>query len=350
ELIYVCPECGYMATSEKTDFFISEETFIKEESSPVESVFTPGKKTIEEVTAFMGEEPTSFAKTLLFKTDGKPVAALVRGDRELNPHKIKKLLNVKKLEMADDKLVEKVTGAPVGFAGPVGLGKIPVLADLEVKNMQSLIVGANKGDYHIKNVMPGRDFNISHYGDLRMAATGDLCKNCKKLLEVKSAFKLAEGFKIEDKYTEPMKATFFDEQSKEHKIIMGSYSLNISQTMAAIVETHHDENGIIWPSSVSPFDVIVLLLEPSDEKQKEIALNIYNFLKKEGVDVLLDDRDSRAGFKFKDADLLGIPLRITVGYKAVKEGLVELKIRRKNKNIVFPVQEVISEVKNLFKM
>lgn len=246
--------------------------------------------------------------------------------------------------MADDKLVEHVTGAPVGFAGPVGLGNIKILADFEVKQMKSLIVGANKGDYHYRHVVQGRDFNVPEYGDLRMASAGDKCKNCKKSLEVKNAFLLAGAVMVENKYTEPMKAAFFNEKSEEEQIMMGIYSLSVSRTMAAIVENHHDENGIIWPYEVSPFKAIILLLDPSDEKQREIAFNIYDTLKKEGIEVLIDDRDARAGFKFKDADLLGIPLRITVGNKAVKESIVEVKIRKINKNITFSVEDVIEEV------
>ena len=343
EILYMCNECGYISTSEKAEFFI-DEIPAEQSNSPIEEIFTPDKKTIEEVKAFLGEHATAFAKTLIYKADGKPVAVLVRGDRELNPHKLKKLLDAGKLEMGDDKFVQKVTGAPVGFAGPVGLGNIKILADFEVKQMKSLIVGANKCNYHYRHVVSKRDFMVSEYGDLRMASAEDRCKICKKPLEIRNAFELGRAVMAENKYTEPMKATFFNEKSEEEQIMMGVYSLSISRTIAAIVENHHDENGIIWPYEVSPFKAVILLLDPSDDKQREIAFNIYDSLKKEHIEVLIDDRDARAGFKFKDADLLGIPLRITVGHKAIKENIVEIKIREKNKNITCSVEDVIAEV------
>ncbi|MEQ8172276.1 MAG: proline--tRNA ligase [Candidatus Eremiobacterota bacterium] len=348
EILYMCSECGHISTSEKAEFFI-DEIPAEQSNSPIEEVFTPDKKTIGEVTAFLGEKATAFAKTLIYKADGKPVAVLVRGDRELNPHKLKKLLHARKLEMADDKLVEKVTGAPVGFAGPVGLGNIKILADFEVKQMKSLIVGANKCNYHYRHVVSKRDFMVSEYGDLRMASAEDRCKTCKKPLEIRNAFELGRAIMAGNKYTEPIKATFFNEKSEEEQIMMGVYSLSISRTIAAIVENHHDENGIIWPYEVSPFKSVILLLDPSDEKQSAIAFNIYDSLKKEGIEVLIDDRDARAGFKFKDADLLGIPLRVTVGHKAIKENIVEIKIREINKNITCSVEDVIAEVLRILK-
>jgi prolyl-tRNA synthetase len=336
EDLFSC-QCGYNALEPEISY--GEMSSVRN-IPEMERVFTPGVTTIEEVTAFMNERASSFVKTLIYKINNEPLAVLVRGDRELCESKLRKYLKVKNFEMADTGMVEMVTGASVGFAGPSGLN-IRILADYEVKNMTSCITGANITDYHMKNVCPGRDFAVSEYGDFRNAFEGDICPLCRNPLSLKKGFPC--GFS--DKSGE-IDNSFVNEKGEEEKILMSWHSIGISQIMGAIAEESHDVEGIIWPDSVSPYRILILLLNPSDEKQKEVAFNLYEKLQKEGIDVLIDDRDIRVGVKFKDADLLGIPLRIAIGNRTLKENSVEITKRGKNEKTSLPLTN-ISEIINL---
>jgi len=328
EAVIVCSHCCYEKSPEKVEIFIPPGEIPEDEIPPAETVLTPGKTTIEEVTEFMGEKASSFIKTIIYKADGKPAVALVRGDREINNHKLRHLLGVRELELADEKLVETVSGAPVGFAGPAGLQGVPVVADVEVKYMKSAIAGANRADMHLKNLKAGRDFHVQEYGDIRMVSQGDLCRDCKNPLEIKNAILLAHMIKAEDKFSKKMKATFCNEDGEEKEFLTGYYGFFISPSISAIIEQNSDEKGIIWPVTVAPFSAVILLLNPQDEKQRGIAFHIYEKLKEQNIDVLIDDRDIKVGAKFKEADLMGIPLRITTGSRTVKDGSAEGSVRK----------------------
>lgn len=346
EDIIKCPECNYEKSIEKTEVYVPFEGLAEKDVPPSEYIHTPGKTSIEEVTSFMNEEASSFIKTIIYSADNKPVIALVRGDREINSYKLAELLGAKEISLAGEEMVREVTGAPVGFAGPVGLKDIRLLADLEVRNMTSAIVGGNKKDYHIKNVKIGRDFEVREYGDIRMASPGDRCTKCGKELIFKKGLLLGQTILLDNRLSHSAGAVFLNEKGEEEELITGYYSLYISQIMAAIVEENNDKDGIIWPSSVSPYSVIILLLNPQDEAQKEMALKVYDLLKKERIDTLLDDRDIKVGAKFKDSDLLGIPLIITVGSKSVKEDFIETGERGKKEKVKIKLEEVAGFIEN----
>ena len=276
---------------------------------------------------FMHSEPTAFAKTILYNIDGKIVVVMVRGDREINETKLGNLFDATEMNLASFEEVERVTGAAVGFAGPVGLKeKIEVIADYEVAAMTNFIVGANETDYHFKNVNIGRDFTPDRIVDVRGAVEGDPCPKCGKPMSMCRGIEVGHIFKLGTKYSDALHCIYLDKDGKENSMIMGCYGIGVSRTLAAIIEQHYDENGIIWPMSVAPYQVIVVPTTSQDEAVVKLAEKIHDALEKKGVEVLLDDREERAGVKFKDADLIGIPVRITVGRKAA-EGKVEYKLR-----------------------
>ena len=346
ESFVFCHSCGYKKSLEKTELFTPDKDLKEEEVPQMKSVLTPGKATIEDVTQFMQEKASSFIKTIIYKADDKPLVALVRGDREINNYKLKRLLGVGELELADEKLVEEVTGAPVGFAGPAGLSGVRIIADNEVQYMNSAITGANQVNRHVRNVKTGRDFIVNKYGDIRMASSKDLCKSCRNPLEVKKGILLGHLIKQEDKYSHKVKAVFYDKEDNEKYFYTGYYSFFISQAMAAVIEANNDEQGIIWPLPFSPFEVIILLLNPADEEQKSLAFLLYEKLKSENIDVLIDDRTVKVGVKFKEADLLGIPLRITVGSRTIKEKAADCFFRKTGEKFKVSLEELVCNIKN----
>jgi len=331
--IVQCTECGYAASVEKAQCVAGAKAEAVDSMQP-EYVATPNARTIAEVTAFLGCRDTDLAKTILYKADGKPVAAMVRGDREVNEAKLMSYLGCSSLEMADEESVTTITGAEVGFAGPVGL-PVRIIADLEIEGSPRLIVGANRTGFHLKHVAPGRDFN-AEYADIRIITGTDPCPRCGAALEFGRGIEAGHIFKLGTKYSESMGCIYLDETGTGHPMVMGCYGIGVNRTMAAIIEQHHDENGIIWPMSVAPYQAVIVPVNVLDEKQAEIADNIYSELQSRGVEVLLDDRSERAGVKFKDADLIGIPIRVNVGRKAA-EGLVEFKLRHEDKARELPV-------------
>lgn len=316
--------CGYAANNEKAEC-IPQEIACPEGALALEKLHTPNVKTIEELTGSLSTDPRLFIKTLIYIADGKPVAVMVRGDRELNEVKLKNYLNCNDLGMADPATVREVTGAQVGFAGPIGI-KCTLLMDLEVSKMQNYIAGANETDYHYKNVCHDRDFKPDAILDLRVIAEGDVCPRCGGEIHTVQGIEVGHIFKLGTKYSKALECTYLDENGKEQVMVMGCYGIGVSRCVAAIIEQNHDENGIIWPVSVAPYQVTVVPVNTSDETQMKLAENLYASLQQQGVPVLLDDRNERAGVKFKDADLLGTPVRITVG-KLAKDGLVEYKLR-----------------------
>lgn len=324
-VVAYCETCGYAANDEKAECV--PEICPEEPKKEMKKIHTPNVGTIEELVSFMGTDSKHFAKTLIYVAAGEPVAVMVRGDREVNETKLANLLGINEgdLEMAEACVVSEVTNAKVGFAGPVGLS-IPVYCDLEVAKMCNFIVGANETDYHYENVNPD-DFTPAKVADLRTITEGDVCPRCGKTIKTTRGVEVGHIFKLGTKYTEALDCTYLDENGKAQTPIMGCYGIGVNRTLAAVIEQYNDENGIIWPVSAAPYQAIVVPVNRDNEEQAALAESIYNKLRAEGIEVLMDDRAERPGVKFKDADLIGIPVRITVGKKAA-EGLVEYKLRK----------------------
>jgi prolyl-tRNA synthetase len=345
DAIVSCSACEYAANVEKAEarLFPAEHA----ESRDLEKVETPQKRSVEEVTAFLGIPASSLVKTLLCVADGEPVAALLRGDHDLNEIKLKHLLGCEELEMAGEDVVERVTGAPVGFAGPVGL-KIKIVADLTVKGMKNFVTGGNARDLHLKNVNLERDFNPTLVADIRNVVHGDPCPRCEAgHLEMWRGIEVGHVFKLGTKYSEALRATYLDADGKEQVIFMGCYGIGISRTVAACIEQNHDANGIIFPIPIAPFHCIISAVSTKDAEVMAACDELYRTLDAAGVEVLFDDRDDRPGSKFKDADLIGIPLRVVVGSKNLAEGKVELKARKSGEVSLLPLAEAVETVKAL---
>ena len=341
--IVSCSGCEYAANIEKAE---ARPLSAPEhcDPRPLEKVATPGQKSIEEVSTFLKIAASETVKCLIFVVDGEPVAVLLRGDHELNEIKLAKVLGVSELALADEALVSRVTNAPVGFAGPIGLA-IRVVADLAVEGLRNVVIGANAADFHMKNANPGRDFTPSLYADLRNVVHGDLCPRCAGgVLEMWRGVEVGHVFKLGTRYSEAMKASFLDSDGKEHFVYMGCYGIGIGRTAAAAIEQNHDANGIIWPMAIAPFEVIVTMLNPNDESVRTTAEALYAELQTLGVDVLLDDRDERAGSKFADAELIGIPLRVNVGARGVKDGILELQERRSGEKELIAMEAMAAAV------
>lgn len=341
--IAYCEACGYGANEEKAS--CSPKNTIHSvgsmDESMIEKIHTPNIHTITELTEFLGCDAVKMAKTLIYKADGKLVAAMVRGDRELNEVKLKNVLECTELEMADAESVRSVTNAEVGFAGPVGL-KIRIIADHEVAQGRNLIVGANETDHHLLNVNIGRDFDAEVH-DIRFIAAGDACPCCGKSIILARGIEVGHIFKLGTKYSSALACNYSDEEGNERPMVMGSYGIGINRTMAAVIEQHHDENGIIWPMEIAPYHVIIVPVNVLDEKVMKIAEVMYQRLTDAGLEVILDDRNERAGVKFMDADLIGIPIRINVGRKAA-EGIVEYKPRGGKEALDLTVEEAIKKI------
>ncbi len=328
DALVACDTCNYAANVEEAKVRAPAMPREKPAVAALEKVPTPGKRTIDEVSGFMGVPPTSLVKTLIYLADGKPVAVLVRGDRTANEIKVARAVGAKELVMATDKTVEEVTGAPVGFAGPVGL-KIPVYCDVEVCALPSFVCGANAGDLHYKNVSLDRDFTPTACGDYRQASIGDACPRCDKgTFKGYRGIEVGHVFFLGTKYSTAMKAHFLDADGKDKPMIMGCYGIGVTRIAAAAIEQHHDKDGIVWPVPLAPYEVALLSLQPTDPQVAGACDKLYDELTKAGIEVLYDDRDERPGVKFKDADLVGIPYRLAVGKKGLAEGMAEVKLRR----------------------
>jgi prolyl-tRNA synthetase len=308
---------------------------------------TPDARTIEAVTEMLGRPAEQLIKTLLYKSEEGFVAALVRGDRQLNELKLIKVVGGE-LRMAEPEEIRQLTGADVGFSGPVGLaGKAKIIADEEIAAMSEAVAGANQTDAHLVGVNPGVDFTPDQYADLREAAAGDTCPLCDGTLQAVRGIELGHVFKLGTKYSEALGAVFQDEKGEQHPLVMGCYGIGVSRIVAALVEQWHDDSGITWPLSVAPFQVAVLLLDPKNEEVVKTAEQLYSDLGAQGYDVLLDDRDERPGVKFKDAELIGYPLVVVVGKKAAQEGLLEVRRRKDKSEQVVPIAEALAAVKEL---
>lgn len=337
DTLAVCTACEYAANVERAE--VTGTPCTRPAAAALAEVPTPGAHTIEEVSAFLGVPADMLVKTLLFVADGEPVAALVRGDRELNEVKLKNLLGADSLELATPEQVEAWTGAPVGFAGPVGLhGVKRVFADTELKGDAGWIVGANKADTHLREVSLTRDAAIEAYADLRMITASDPCPRCGGAVELPKGIEVGHVFKLGLKYSKSMNATFLDENGKEQVMVMGCYGIGVSRVVASCIEQNNDGDGIVFPPPIAPYEVALLLLDPKNEEAAAKAAEIESFLEAEGHDVLLDDRDERPGVKFKDADLIGSPYQLVLGGKGLARGVVEAKNRRSGEKTELPVE------------
>jgi prolyl-tRNA synthetase len=353
DAIVACNSCGYAANVEKAELpAVHPASSSAPASEAMRRVATPGKRTIEEVSTFLGVAPERFVKTLVFVTDaGDAVVALVRGDHQLSEAKLKSALGAQWVVLADAEKVHATTGASVGFAGPVGLAvrDTRVVADHAVHGMRGAVTGANREDEHLVGVEHGRDFGSDvAFADLRQAVSGDPCPRCEKgVFEEHRGIEVGQVFYLGTKYSEPLGASFLDAEGQTRPIEMGTYGNGVSRTMAAAVEQNHDADGIVWPLPLSPFPVEIVGTSVTDATVREAAEKLYGELRAQGVEPLLDDRDERPGVKFKDADLIGISLRVTVGQKGLAKGTVELRERRDKSVVELPVGEAAASIKRI---
>jgi len=342
DVVVTCEHCGFSSNLEITEVVDRAEE-CQEALKTMEIVETPNAKTIEEVAKFFDKSCDDFVKTLIYNVDGKIYAFLLKGTRELNETKVLKLLQANEMELASFEEVERITHAKVGFAGPVGID-CPIIMDREVSYMKNFIVGANKSDHHIVNVNL-QDFEVEMCADIAQVHEGDVCPVCGAPLSFCKGIEVGNTFKLGNKYAKALGLEYLDANNTLHPVEMGCYGLGLERTMASIVEQHHDDDGIIWPLSVAPYQVAIVIVSMKDEEQVRIANELYETLKAEGYDVLLDDRKERPGVKFKDMELIGIPYRITVG-RGIAQGNVELRARGAHENEEVAIENVVTYLQN----
>lgn len=352
DIVAICPGCGYAASSVMADC-IKEDTSHKPQASDlkaVKEVNTPGASTVEKVSEFLKVKPHKLVKTLIYKADDKPVAVLISGAHNLNEIKLKRYLNCEILEMADDKLIKDATGGPLGFSGPVGLKGVRIISDYSVAGMNNFITGANKPDTHLVNVNLGRDFNLKEWADLRYIKEGDLCPKCKKQnVKLESTIEAGHTFKLGTKYSKNLSATFLDKDDKDKFCIMGCYGIGINRIIAASIEQNNDKDGIMWPLALAPYQVAILPLKMAHEESVKIAERLYDELLSQNIEVVLDDRQESAGVKFKDADLIGFPVKVIIGEKALAKGKIELKMRKDKNPQLISEKDALKNIKELLK-
>jgi prolyl-tRNA synthetase len=345
-VVFLC-ECGYAANDERAVSLGREPAETEPAAAHPVRVETPGRTTIDEVTAFLGVHPARLVKTLLYKSGDRVIAALVPGERQLNEVQLSRAAGVFDLALLGDAEIERLTGAKVGYAGPVGLpAGTTLVADSLLSRYDGMIVGANETDVHLRGVRMGRDFTPNHTAPISKAMAGDTCMQCGKgTLVATRGVELGHIFKLDTKYSDAMKATYLDEAGTEHAYIMGCYGFGVSRAVAAAIEQHNDEKGIRWPRSITPFHAIVMPINLSDAETARIAGSLYADLLAAGFDVLFDDRDMRPGPRFKDAELIGVPLRVTVGERNLKNGEVELYDRHRDATDLVAVDGVLDAVR-----
>ena len=344
DVIVKCRSCDYSANIEKAESspIVSDDNL---ELVELKEVSTPKMTTIKEVSEFLGIESNKMVKTLIYTYDSKNVAVLVRGDHDVNESKLAKVISGSKITLANEDTVIKLTNAPVGFAGPIGL-KMQIIADQAVSVLKNCVVGGNKADTHILNANSERDFQIDKVSDIRYVTEGDRCPKCNDVLDVSHGIELGHVFKLGTRYSEPLGAKFLDSNGNERPVIMGSYGIGVNRILAATIEKSHDSNGIIWPLPLAPYEVLIVPINIKDETIMNTATRIYDELCEKGIDTLLDDRDQRPGFKFKDADLIGIPIRITVGKRFKETGELEIKLRSEVEVHYAKPENMITEIRN----
>lgn len=339
DTLVLCEKCGLSTNIEICDCVCQDEP-VTLEYLEKELLHTPNVGTIKELENNYGIMAKKTAKTLIYKADNEFVALMIRGDHEVNDEKVKKLLSAKELEMASVEEDERITGAKVGFAGPIGLD-IKIIVDNEVLNMNNFVIGANKTDYHYINVNLS-DFKYDLVADIRNVTEDDVCPNCGGKLVFKKGIEVGNTFKLGTKYSEAMNLYYADEDNKLQPVLMGCYGIGIARILAAVVEQNHDEYGMILPREIAPYDVAIVIANTKDAVQVQLANELYDKLTEKGIEVLLDDRDERAGVKFKDMDLIGIPVRIVVGKRA-NEGLLELKLRLETNSVEYDLETILNK-------
>ena len=344
-----CTACGYAANQERAEIGAHHAMATKPDltAPPFKAVDTPGKRTIRDVCGFLKVEESTSAKLLVYLGDGKPVAVLLRGDHEANEAKVRRAIGVATLVPADPETIQKATGAPMGFLGPVNI-KIPMVIDRAIAALATVVVGGNAVDVHLKGVVPGRDFPLDRVFDLRNADAGDPCPRCGTAMASRAGLEIGHVFKLGTRYSKAMGATYLDEKGVEIPIIMGCYGIGINRIMAAAIEAGHDDNGIIWPLSLAPYQVSLIPLQVNKAEVMDLTRELEQELEAAGVDVLTDDRDQRPGVKFKDVDLIGVPLRVVIGERGLKDGSIEVKWRHeaaaRNLPLATAVEAILAEL------
>ena len=345
DIVVLCDKCDYASNIEVSEC-LDTQIENNQEKKQKEKIHTPNIGKIEDLEKYLGESADNFVKTLIYKAEDKFYACLVKGNKEINEVKLQKLLKVsEEVTLAEAEDVIRITGAKVGFAGPIGIN-IPIIMDNEIKYMKNFVVGANETDYHYKNVNI-EDFNAEIIADIKNVQEGDTCPKCKEgHLYFKKGIEIGNTFKLGNKYSKCLGLNYLDENNELKPIEMGSYGIGIERIIAAVVEQNHDDKGIIWPMNIAPYKVAIVLISDKDEKQKKVANELYETLTKLGIDTILDDRKERAGVKFNDMDLIGIPIRITVG-KKVEENKIEIKERKQEESDIIEISEAIERIKKL---
>ncbi len=347
DTIVHCAKCGYSASLDKAQCIERPELY--ETLEPLKEADTPGVSTIDKVSELLKVTPDKLVKTLIYDLDGRPVVILVRGDHDVNEAKLKKVLKVGRIKLADEAMITKATGAPVGFAGPLGLKDVEVIADLSLKGMKNFVVGANKKDKHLLNVNFERDLKLEKFADIRSIVSGDNCPKCSEPVRLAQAIEIGHVFKLGTKYSKAMSANFLGEDGKEKPCIMGCYGIGVNRIIAALIEQSHDKDGIIWHPSIAPYTVAIIPLNSAHPQSMEAAEKIYSELTAAGIECILDDRPERAGVKFKDSDLIGFPIQIIIGEKKIVNGEVEVKSRKTKEVKVVKISEAASTAKEFLK-
>ena len=343
DLIVACTACQYAANLEKAECPPPTDHKV-EPPEPLKKMATPGKRTVQEVTAFLGVPPARLVKTLIYSGPQGPLAVLVRGDHEVNEAKLRTYLKVEAVELAGAEEIAELTGAPVGFAGPLGL-KLPLVADIALAGQQNFVTGANEADAHYIGVNFGRDVPVPQFVDLHVFTPQERCPRCGGAVEFMRGIEVGHVFKLGTKYSVAMNAAFLDAEGRERPMIMGCYGIGVSRIIAAAIEQGHDAEGIIWPPQLAPADAAIVPTNYGEPALREAADRLYNELAAQGLAVLLDDRDERAGVKFKDADLIGLPWRVTIGPKGLAKGEVEMRRRATGEVTPLPLAEAATLVR-----
>jgi prolyl-tRNA synthetase len=348
EIIVKCDNCGYVANQERAEFFV-EDVQDKSKTYPnIEEIETKDVRTIDELVNFIGEPSSKFIKTLIYVVDGKPVMVLIRGDKDVNEVKLKNVLSANEVYLPDKEYIEKEIGLPVGFLGPIGVSGMKILVDKTILSIDIGYTGANKKDYHLKNVVPYRDLDLSNIVDVASASEGDLCPVCKSPMKIFRGIEVGHVFKLGDKYTKAFDFTVLDKDGKAVYPLMGCYGIGVDRTVATIVEQNNDDYGIVWPLEVAPFLAIITTIG-RDEKVFKASYELYERMKSANIEVLWDDRDENAGVKFNDADLIGIPYRIVVSKKLISKGQWEIKERKTGKVFYKDTSSLIEFFINILK-
>lgn len=346
DILVLCDSCDYASNIEVSSC-VANKNQENEEGKNYSEVYTPNAGSIEDVTNFLNLPVDKFVKTMIYKVDDKFYACMVEADREVNEVKVLKLLKGNEIELASEEDVNRITNAKVGFAGPVGLD-IPIIMDENIQVKKNFIVGANKSDYHLKDVNL-KDFSPEIVADIKNIKEGDVCPNCGGKIYFKKGIEIGNTFKLGTKYSEKLGLNYLDNENKLHPVQMGCYGIGIGRIIASVIEQNHDEKGIIWPMEIAPYQVAIVLIDRKNEAQSQAAEKLYEELNSIGIDTILDDRDERPGVKFNDMELIGIPIRVTIG-KKISDGEVEIKTRTDAEARTVKFEEIVNEIKKLKNM